>query len=92
MNKENKLEIKGLMEKIIDMKSNEKRKVSVDLSEQYPIKQQAGKSAELEVTLLAIKKRILPEWNDEFIKKLKCKDMEELKSLIRRSLEQEKQK
>ena len=88
--KENKLEIKGLMEEIVGMKAKDKKKISVDLSEKYPVKEQAGKSADLEVTLLAIKKRILPDLNDEFVKKFKCKDMQEMRSVIRRSLEQEK--
>ena len=88
--KENKLEIKGLMEEIVGMKAKDKKKISVDLSEKYPVKEQAGKSADLEVTLLAIKKRILPDLNEEFVKKLKCKDIQEMRSVVRHSLEQEK--
>ncbi|MDE0118417.1 MAG: trigger factor [Bdellovibrionales bacterium] len=88
--KENKLEIKGLIEEIIGMKVKDKKKISVELSDKYPIKEQAGKSADLEVSLLAIKKRMLPDLNDEFVKKFKCQDIQEMRLMIRRSLEQEK--
>ncbi|MDE0518702.1 MAG: trigger factor, partial [Bdellovibrionales bacterium] len=88
--KESKLEIKGLLEEIVGMKAKDQKKISVELSENYPIKEQAGKSADLEVTLLAIKKRILPELDDEFVKKFKCQDKQEMRSMVRQSLEQEK--
>ena len=90
INKENKLEIKGLIEEVIGMKAKDKKKISVELSDNYPIKEQAGKSADLEVQLLAIKKRILPDLNDEFVKKFQCQNIKEMKSMIRHSLEQEK--
>ena len=89
--KEHNLEIKGLVEGVIGMQSGDKKEISVELSEKYPVKEQAGKSADLEITLLAIKKRILPDLNDEFVKKFKCKDIQEMKSFIQRSLEKEKQ-
>ena len=90
MKKENNLEIEGLMEEILGMQSGDKKKISVHFSEKYPGKEQAGKSASLEVTLLVIKKRILPDLNNEFVKKFKCKDVQEMRLFIRRTLEQEK--
>ena len=89
--KEHGLEMKGLVEGIVGMQSGGKKEISVELSEKYPVKEKAGKSADLEVTLLAIKKRVLPELNDEFVKKFKCKDIQEMKLFIRRTLEKEKQ-
>lgn len=89
--KEHSLEMKGLVEGIVGMRSGGKKEISVELSEKYPVKEKAGKSADLEVTLLAIKKRVLPELNDEFVKKFKCKDIQEMKLFIRRTLEKEKQ-
>ena len=91
MKKENEKAIKGLMEGVLDMKPGDKKKIPVNLSDKYPMKEQAGKSAELEVTLVDIKKKLLPELDEEFVKKFKCKDMEQLKSLIRQSIEKEKQ-
>ena len=91
MKKENEKEIKGLMEGVLDMKPGDKKKILVNLSDKYPMKEQAGKSAELEVTLVDIKKKLLPELNEEFVKKFKCKDIEQLKSLIQQSIEREKQ-
>ena len=90
MNKENKLEIEGFMEGIIGITVGEKKKISVVLSKNYPIKEHAEKTIDLEVTLLAIKKQIVPEMDDEFIQKFKCKDIDQLKSFIRQSLESEK--
>ena len=90
MKKESTLEIEGFKEGIIGMTVGEKKKIPVTLSKNYPIKEHAGKSIDLEVTLLAIKTQIVPEMDDEFIKKFKCKDIDHLKSLIRHSLENEK--
>lgn len=90
MKKENKLEIEGFMEGIIGTVVEEKKKISVTLSKSYPIKEHAGKNVDLEVKLLAIKKQIVPELDEEFIQKFKCKDIDQLKSFIRQSLESEK--
>ena len=91
MNKENEKEIKGLMEALLDMKPGEERKVKVHLSDEYPIKESAGKSMEWEVVLKDIQKKNVPDLDEEFIKKFKCKDIDHLKSLIRQSIEKEKQ-
>ena len=91
MKKESKLEVKGLMEGVLGMKIGEKRKTLVHLSDKYPIKEHAGKSAELELTLLGIKKKILPDLDEEFVKQFKCKDVQQLKLIIRQSIEKEKQ-
>lgn len=88
--KEHKLEIEGFMEGIIGITVGENKKISVTLSKNYPIKEHAEKTTDLEVKLLAIKKQIVPEIDDEFIEKFKCKDIDQLKSFIRRSLENEK--
>lgn len=90
MKKENKLEIEDFMEGIIGIAVGEKKKISVKLSKSYPIKEHAEKTIDLEVKLLAIKKQIVPEMDDEFIQKFKCKDIDQLKSFIRQSLESEK--
>ena len=89
--KESKLEeIEDFIEEMIGMVAKEKKTISAKLSKNYPVKEHAGKLVDLEIELLAIKKRFVPEISDEFIKKFKCKDIEQLKTLIRYSLENEK--
>ena len=91
MKKENEREIKGLIAGVLGMESGDRKKIQVNLSDKYPIKEHAGKSVELEVTLLDIKKKILPKLDEEFIKQFKCNDIQQLKSLVRQSIEKEKQ-
>jgi len=88
MKKEHTLEIEGLSEGLVGMKKGDKKTISVHLSENYPIKEHAGKVADLEVTLLAIKQRILPTLEED-LKRYKCKDEQEIRQMIRQNLEQE---
>ena len=89
--KEGKLEeIEDFIEKIIGMIVKEKKTISAKLSKNYPIQEHVGKLVDVEIELLAIKKQLIPEIDDAFIKKFKCKDIEQLKTLIRHSLKNEK--
>ena len=89
--KESNMELEGLTEGILNMRPGEEKSLTARLSEKHPDKTRAGKLIELQVTLLTIKKRILPNMNEEFFKKLKCKDMPELKKVVRMGLQREKQ-
>lgn len=89
--KDHKLEITGLVEEIVNMKVKDTKTLTVTLSKDYPIPEHKNKTSKLEVTLLAIKSRSLPELNEEFISKFKCKNLDELKTVIRQNLEKEKQ-
>ncbi len=62
----------------------------VTFPEDFINKDIAGKTLRAEVELHAIKERILPELDEEFLAKFGLNSVEELKDRIRRSLEEEK--
>lgn len=81
--------IPGFEEGIVGMKPGQQKKVGVKFPEQYHAAELAGKPVEFEVTLKELKKKSLPELNDEFAKGLgPYENMEALRKAIRDDFEQ----
>ena len=73
------------------MNKGETRKIKVTFPTDYSSKELAGKDADFTVTLKEIKKKVLPELNDEFAKDIGGnKSVDELKAGIKKDLEAEK--
>jgi len=73
--------------KLEGMKLDENRTITLELPEDFPRKNIAGKTVVFKVTLKDAKERILPELDDEFAKDLgEFATMEELKEEIRQDL------
>lgn len=80
--------IPGFEEQLIGMKKAESREISVKFPDDYHSKDIAGKDAKFNVTLKEVKKKVLPELNDEFAKDIgEHKTVEELKARIKEDLE-----
>ena len=60
--------IPGFEEQIIGMKTDEEKDIKVTFPKEYPAKELAGKEATFKIKLHEIKKKELPEINDEFAK------------------------
>ena len=60
--------IPGFEDQIIGMKTEEEKDIKVTFPEEYPAKELAGKEATFKIKLHEIKKKELPEINDEFAK------------------------
>ena len=60
--------IPGFEDQIIGMKTDEEKDINVTFPEDYPAKELGGKAAIFKVKLHEIKKKELPEINDEFAK------------------------
>ncbi len=60
--------IPGFEEKLVGMNIGETRKIQVKFPEDYSSKELAGQDADFTVTLKEIKRKVLPELNDEFAK------------------------
>ena len=60
--------IPGFEDQIIGMKIDENRDITVTFPEEYPAKELAGKESIFKIKLHEIKKKELPEINDEFAK------------------------
>ena len=82
--------IPGFEDQIIGMKIDEEKDINVTFPEEYFSKDLAGKAAVFKVKLHEIKKKELPEVDDEFAKDVSEFDtIKELKASIKEKLEEE---
>ena len=82
--------IPGFEDQIIGMKIGEERDINVKFPEEYFSKDLAGKDATFKVKLHEIKKKELPELDDEFAKDVSEFDtLDELKKSIKEKIEEE---
>lgn len=82
--------IPGFEEQIIGMKAGEERDINVKFPEEYFSRDLAGKDAVFKVKLHEIKRKELPEIDDEFAKDVSEFDtIKELKASIKEKLEEE---
>ena len=82
--------IPGFEDQIIGMKIDEEKDINVKFPEDYPSKDLAGKDATFKIKLHEIKKKKLPEINDEFAKDASEFDtLEEWKKSIKEKQEKE---
>lgn len=76
----------GLHEKMVGMNKGDERDIEITLPEQYPNKDAAGKKAVFHVKAKDIKKRALPNLDDQFAKDLGKESLEQLKKDISEEL------
>lgn len=82
--------IPGFEEQVVGMKIDEVKDIKVTFPEEYFSKDLAGKDANFKVTVHEIKKKELPEIDDEFAKDVSEFDsLKELKASIKEKLETE---
>lgn len=80
--------IPGFEDQLIGAKVDEEIEVKVTFPENYHAKEFAGKPAVFKCTVRSIKKREMPEINDEFAKKVsKFQTLDELKKDVRENME-----
>jgi trigger factor len=85
--------IEGFEEGITGMKVGETRTLSLKFPDPYHAPELAGKPVEFKTTLKGLKKKELPELNDEFVKTLGGPtDLEDLKKQIRQDIEEGEKK
>jgi trigger factor len=64
------------------MKAEEEKTISVTFPEDYPAENLKGKPAEFKIKLHEIKKRVLPELNEEFVKELGIEGVETVEAYL----------
>lgn len=87
--------IPGFEEQLIGMKPEETKDINVKFPDDYQAENLKGKDAVFKVTVHEIKKKVLPELDDEFVKEQKITDVntvEELKAYTKKYLTEEKQR
>jgi trigger factor len=83
--------VPGFEDQLVGMNAGETREIKVTFPADYNNKDLAGKDATFAVSLKEIKKKVLPEFNDEFAKDIGGnKSVEELKEGIKKDLEARK--
>ena len=85
--------IPGFEEQLIGMKAEETKDINVTFPEDYQAENLKGKEVVFKVTVHEIKKKVLPELNDEFVKELKYENVntvDELKAFTKNRLEEQK--
>ena len=81
--------IKGFDKQLIGVKKNDEKIVDVILPENYPQKEFANKKAKFNCKILAVKKPEEVKINDDFAKNLGAKDLNDLKILISKQINDE---
>ena len=81
--------IKGFDKQLIGVKKNDEKKILIRLPENFPEKNVANKNAEFLCKILFIKNPEKVSINDEFAKNLGAKDLNDLKSLLEKQINQE---
>ena len=81
--------IKGFDDQLINVKKNDKKKVEVTLPENFPEKEFANKKAIFECNILNVKINHKIDINDEFAKNLGAKDLNGLKEIISKQINDE---
>ena len=81
----------GFSEKLVGLSVDEPAEFDLDIPEDFPDPNIAGKTSTFNVTISDVKSRILPELDDEFAKSIGdgYEDLDDLKSQISESLQSE---
>jgi len=80
--------IPGFEEQLVGMNKGETREINVVFPADYNNKDLAGQDAKFTVTLKEVKKKVIPELNDEFAKDIgEHKTVDELKTRIKEDIE-----
>jgi trigger factor len=86
-----KTTLKEFTDNLLGMKVNDEKTFPVSYREDYPEKRLAGKTAEYKVKVETIKRKDVPEINDEFAQRFgDYKTLDELKKKIREDIEKQK--
>jgi len=81
--------IKGFDKQLIGVKKNDDLIVDAILPENYPQKEYANKKAKFKCKIISVKKPEETKINDEFAKNLGAKDLNDLKNLITKQINDE---
>ncbi len=81
--------LKGFDKQLIDVKKNDTKVVDAVLPENFPEKKLANKKAKFNCKIIAVKKPEEVKINDDFAKNLGAKDLQDLKKLVSKQINDE---
>ena len=76
---------------VIGMKQNEERDIDVPFPDDYPDKDIAGKKITFKVTMKEVKRKVLPEINDEFARDMSYENLNVMNKGVREELIKERE-
>jgi len=79
--------IPGFEEALIGMKKGEKRDINIKFPDDYHVEMLKGKPVMFKVTLHEIQQKVMPEINEEFLKKIEQPSEEALRTQIKTEIE-----
>jgi len=82
----------GFCEKLLDAKPGDTRAFQIELPADFPVKELAGLKIDYDVAVRGIKEKVLPEMNEEFVKRIAGPEqtLAEFNNAVRGRLEVEK--
>ena len=81
----------GFCQALVDAKPNDTRNFTIEVPPDFPVEGMPGQKIDYEVTLKAIKQKVLPELNDAFADSVvKGKTLADLRTMAREELERQK--
>jgi trigger factor len=81
----------GLGTGMIGTSVGDEKDITVTFPEDFQVKELAGKEAVYQVKLKAIRTKVLPELNEDLFKKLHVESEEQLRSLMKQDMEQQRE-
>lgn len=88
----NPTNIKGLNEALIGAKINDNKSIEIAFPDEHPNREMAGKKGVMSFVVKDIKKKILPEIDDNFAKDIGVETLAKLKEMLKSSMVYERDK
>lgn len=79
--------IPGFEEQLVGVKAGETKELKVTFPKEYPAAELAGKDAVFEVKVTELRRKVLPELNDEFAKSLGAENLDAVRTRAREMLQ-----
>ncbi len=79
--------IPGFEEQLVGAKAGETKELKVTFPKEYPAAELAGKDAVFEVKVTELRRKVLPELNDEFAKSLGAENLDSVRTRAREMLQ-----
>lgn len=84
--------IKAIVEGIVGMQSGDQKEVVMAFPAEHEIEELAGKEVNYKISVHEVRKKELPEMNEEFFKSVGAENLEDLRSKIKQEFESSKKK
>jgi trigger factor len=86
-------EIEKLSDQLVGMKKGDEKEISYDVPAEFPANEElAGKKVTLKVSIDDVKRAVVPEFNEDFLKQLGFETEEEYRNTLKDMLEKEFEK